>query len=178
MSLRISSGIYKNKRLKSIPGKQFRPLSERIKLSLFSILGSKIKGSYFLDFFAGTGNVGLEALSLGAKFVIFVEKEKDKINLIKHNVSLLGVEDKIKILHIDVFNCQIDEKFDIVFAGPPYKANFGTGILQYLRENNIAGENTTIILQHHYKEDIDIKGYKVIDKRRYGNTVLDFFVIS
>lgn len=174
MSLRISSGIYKNRRLKTIPGKEFRPLSEKIKQALFSILGDKINGSNFLDLFAGAGNVGLEALSKGAEFVVFIEKGRDKIELIKQNVALLGVEDIVRIVPSDVFNFHADLNFDIVFAGPPYKINLGTKILHYLRTNDIVRKESILVLQHHCKEDIDFDGYSRIDKRRYGITELDF----
>lgn len=177
MPTRISSGIYKNKRLKTIPGKEFRPISEKIKLALFSILGDKINGSNFADLFAGVGNVGLEALSRGAEYVVFVEKARDKIELIKHNVTLLGVDDTVQIAHSDVFDFNADLNFDIVFAGPPYKINLGTKIMQYLRTSDFINRETIIILQHHYKENIDSSGYNRIDKRKYGITELDFFVI-
>jgi 16S rRNA (guanine966-N2)-methyltransferase len=178
MYLRISSGIYKNRRLKTIPGKEFRPLSERVKLAVFSILGDKIKDSNFLDLFGGTGNVGLEALSRGAKSVVFVEKESKKIELIKSNVSSIGVDEKVEIIQSDVFNYKTQSDFDIVFAGPPYKVNFSTKILNHLKNNNIVKKDTILILQHHFKEEIDADGYNVIDKRKYGITEIVFLILN
>ncbi len=173
MVLRITAGIYKNKRLQSVPGKEFRPLSERIKLALFSILADRIKGSVFLDLCAGTGNVGLEALSRGAECVVFVEKFREKINLIKNNTALLGVEERAEIIQSDVFDFKPQRCFNIIFAGPPYKADISTGILRHINEAGIVNKDTIVIIQHHYKEEVDISGYELIDRRKYGITLID-----
>lgn len=180
MVLVISSGIYKNKRLKSIPGKELRPISGKIKEALFSILYNKIEYSNFIDICAGTGNVGFEALSRGAKEVVFVEKNPKAVQLIKNNAIKLGIIDKVKIYAADIFNFKNGGghsafKADIIFAGPPYKENLCDRILRHLKNNNMVNEKSIVILQHHYKESVVGNGYKKEDSRKYGITVLDFF---
>jgi 16S rRNA (guanine(966)-N(2))-methyltransferase RsmD len=178
MALRITAGIYKNKKLKSAFGKDFRPLSERVKLALFSILGEKVKNTAFLDLFAGTGNVGLEALSRGAAHITMVEKENKKIDLINHNVKSLGVEDKVDIVNSDVFDYISKISFDIIFAGPPYKPNLVQDVLEHLKKNNMIRKETLLIIQHHHKEKFNYPGYNRIYSKKYGITTLDFFILE
>jgi len=175
MALRITAGKYKNKKLKSIPGKQLRPLSERVKEALFSIINEKIKGAVFLDLFAGTGNVGIEALSRGASESVFVEKDPERVRIIEENIKTLGVEEQTKVVCSDVFNYRTGIEPDIIFAGPPYKANISSEILNHLKNFDIAGCRTLIIIQHHYKEEANSDYFNKVDSRKYGKTVLDFF---
>ncbi|MFH1415403.1 MAG: 16S rRNA (guanine(966)-N(2))-methyltransferase RsmD [Elusimicrobiota bacterium] len=178
MVLRITSGTYKNRVLASIPGKGFRPLSERMKLALFSAIGDKIHGVRFLDLFAGTGNVGLEALSRGAASVTFVEQYRDKIDLIKRNTDFIGKPEEITIIQSDVLSFHTEEEYDIIFAGPPYKANIGTEILSHLRDSKIMSSGVVLILQRHYRERPDTAGYTGIRSSRYGITCLDFLKLD
>ena len=174
MALRITSGIYKNRKIATLPGKEFRPLSEMVKLALFSIISERIQNSYFLDLFAGTGSVGLEALSRGAAAVVFVEKEKKKVELIQQNALSIGAEADVTIHKKDVFDFFSDKKSDIVFAGPPYKDNYCTDILRHVLKAGLLGHGSLFILQHHFKEDADFSGFEILDSRKYGITQSDF----
>lgn len=173
--LKIFSGEYKNKRLRSSPGKMVRPISGLVKEALFSILQKEITGSLFLDLFAGTGSVGLEALSRGAEFAVFIEKDPDAVQLIRENVNLLGVEDKTEVIHTDVFGYRAGKVFDVAYAAPPYKSNLGTRILEHCKRENILGKNSLLVLQRHHKEKVNSYGYKKTDSRKYGISTLDFF---
>ncbi|MFW6134085.1 MAG: 16S rRNA (guanine(966)-N(2))-methyltransferase RsmD, partial [Elusimicrobiota bacterium] len=152
MSVRITAGMFKNRKLKSIPGKKLRPIAGRLKEPLFSILGKLVKDAVILDCFAGTGSVGLEALSRGAEKAVFIEKDKKAVDLIKQNVNNLGVEEKVEIINRDFFEVTENGNPKILFAGPPYRENLGTSILKHIRENKIVSDKTIIIIQHHYKE--------------------------
>ena len=174
MVLRITSGIYKNRKLVTLPGKDFRPLSDRVKLALFSIISERVGNSSFLDLFAGAGSVGLEALSRGAASVVFVEKERKKVELIRKNTETLGAEKDVIIHKKDVFNYFPEEKFDIVFAGPPYRENYCTDILRHVLEAGLMERSSLLILQHHFKEKPDFAGFEILDSRKYGITQIDF----
>lgn len=175
MTLRISSGTFKNKKLKSIPGKEFRPISDRIKLALFSIIRERIKNKSFLDLFAGTGSVGFEALSNGAANVTFVELQKKKIELININSAHLDVSDHIEIIKADVFKFYSNKKYDIIFAGPPYKMDLTADILSVVKDHDLLLPDGLLIVQHHFKEKVDHVDYNIMNTRRYGLSILDFF---
>ncbi|MEN3043968.1 MAG: 16S rRNA (guanine(966)-N(2))-methyltransferase RsmD [Candidatus Hydrothermales bacterium] len=119
-SVRITGGFLKGKKL-YVPS-FIRPTQEKFKKALFDILGDSVNEAFFLDLFAGSGNVGIEAISRGARFVYFVEKSLICIKAIKKNVKELNIEDKVKIIKGDVltFLRKNKEIFDIIFADPPY----------------------------------------------------------
>lgn len=175
--LRITAGDFKNRKLESLPGKSLRPLSGRIKESLFSIISARVPGSLFLDLFAGTGNVSFEALSRGASRAVMVEKDSKSLGLIYRNADKLGLRDRIEVYESDVFGFYPSGiSPDIIFAGPPYRGNLSSGILRHCLEAGIASEDNLVVIQHHRKEDVDNSGYRKIDSRVYGITALDFFV--
>jgi 16S rRNA (guanine966-N2)-methyltransferase len=178
VAIRISAGIYKNRKLKSPHGKALRPLSGRIKEALFSILAKRIPGCIFLDVFAGTGSVGLEALSRGAAQALFVEKDPAAVKILRENISLLNIEHETRVFNIDFFNFTTELKPGIVFAGPPYKQNLGTKILKHLREKGMTFPDTVLALQRHYKEHVDCGGYERLDSRKYGISAIDFFKLE
>ncbi|MGM0568716.1 MAG: 16S rRNA (guanine(966)-N(2))-methyltransferase RsmD [Elusimicrobiota bacterium] len=176
MSLRISAGVYKKRKLKSPPQKALRPISGMIKEALFSILGSKVQGCFFLDLFAGTGSAGLEALSRGAGKVWFVEKNHEHARIIKENISLLGAEDRCRVVCLDFFKFDLKEKAGIVFAGPPYRDNLSSDILARCVEKDILRRGNLLVIQHHCREKIrDVRGALLKDSRKYGISRLDFF---
>jgi 16S rRNA (guanine966-N2)-methyltransferase len=124
--IRIISGIYKGKRLRKVPGLVVRPMPDKLKESLFNIIQEKVKGTVFLDGFAGTGSVGIEALSRGAKLVVFIDEYYLATKIIKHNLRKCGAEEKGLIIRKE-FNRAVIQlskqnmKFDIIFLDPPYK---------------------------------------------------------
>lgn len=179
MSLRISAGAFKGRKIKSPYEKDARPLSGIIKEALFSILSDRIRESFFLDMFAGTGSAGLEALSRGAGKVVFVEKSPGQVKLIKENISSLGVETKSEVVLSDVFSYSSPEKADIIFAGPPYRDNLSENIIRHCLEHNILCKGNILIIQHHRKEKIGkIENVEMKDSRKYGISSLDFFSLK
>ena len=175
MDLRITAGEFKNRRLASLPGKELRPLSGRIKEALFSIISEIIPGAVFLDLFAGTGNVGFEALSRGASKAFLVEKDPASLRLIRKNIEILGVSDRVEMYSCDVFDFHRDLSADIIFAGPPYRPNLTSRILTHCRDSRIIRAGSLLIIQHHRKEPVEHSGYEISDSRTYGITTLDFF---
>lgn len=173
--MRIIGGIAKKRKLIS-PKESARPTSDRIKETLFDVLGN-IEGKTFLDLFAGTGNVGIEAISRGAFLVYFVEKSHRICKLIKKNLKLTGFERKAKVLEKEVTKNLFKvfkgrgSIFDIVFADPPYEK----GIVKKIFNNfdfGILTEDGIFVLQHSVREETDDRAKRVV---RIGDTLLSFF---
>ncbi|MCA6071898.1 MAG: RsmD family RNA methyltransferase, partial [Endomicrobium sp.] len=125
VSLKVIAGTAKGRLLKTLPREDLsiRPMLGRMKKSIFDIVQFKIPDSKFLDLFAGMGSVGIEALSRGAKEVVFAELSDVSLSLIKHNVNMLGFADRARIVKCNIIKDFeiLQDKYDIVFMGPPYK---------------------------------------------------------
>jgi 16S rRNA (guanine966-N2)-methyltransferase len=118
--VRVIGGEYRSRRLESMPGVDVRPTPDKIREALFNILSPEIEGSVFVDAYAGTGAVGIEALSRGARHVIFIEKDRAAVNLIKTNLAALGAEARARVIHGLAALHLGNLKSDIVFIDPPY----------------------------------------------------------
>jgi 16S rRNA (guanine(966)-N(2))-methyltransferase RsmD len=161
-----------------------RPILARIKKSLFDILAPKIVDARFLDLYAGTGAVGLEALSRGARHAVFVESSPRSLELIKTNLEMLGWNARAKIHRADVIQglTWLREQFDIIFLGPPYKDEKKrmlalTGpTLARIREAELLAPAGVILGQHHEKEQFAIPdGMVMFRQEKYGDTKVSFF---
>jgi 16S rRNA (guanine966-N2)-methyltransferase len=178
---RIISGKLKGIRLDSIPGKITRPITDRVKEALFNIIGADIQNAAFLDLFAGTGSVGLEALSRGANFAQFIEINLKAIKILRKNTEKCNLGDNAEILNGDAFQ-YIQSKpntlFDYVFIAPPQYHDLWAKMLQEINRNiHLLNTNAWIIAQIdpiEYK-DIDLDKLKEFDQRKYGDTLLVFY---
>lgn len=172
--MRIISGKYAGHKLSSPKG-DTRPTLDRVRESLFNIIRSEIKESTCLDLFAGSGAIGLELLSRGAKYVYFCEKNIENFKVIKKNISALGVEDKSKLFKSDYKNIlsKIPEKLDIIFLDPPYNKDMEYEALDLIKKHELCNEDTLIIVEatHSLK---NLNGYTLIDERKYGTVILSF----
>ena len=178
---RIIGGKSGGIRLRSVPGSGTRPITDRVKEALFNILGPEIEGSTFLDLFAGTGSVGLEALSRGASYVCFIDASRQAISTIKENLRLTHLEQGAEILHMDAFaflRRPPTRAFDFIFVAPPQYKGLWEKALAVLDQNPTWLSPTgTIIVQ------IDPNEYKPLllqhfaeeDRRHYGSTQLIFY---
>ena len=182
----IIAGSLRGKKIKSLPGLATRPLLGRIKKSLFDILGDRVINASFLDLFAGTGSVGIEALSRGARHVVFVEKEPGLARLIRENLRKCELEKKAKVMETDVLNYDkagakffLLEQFDLIFVGPPYKLNLIRNTLDLIRRSRLLKKNGWVICQHHFKQEVPEKDglLSLFRKERYGKTVMSFYKI-
>jgi 16S rRNA (guanine966-N2)-methyltransferase len=180
--MKVIGGIYKGFRLQSLPGNEIRPTPNRIREALFDIIGAKIVGAEFLDLFSGSGAVGIEAISRGAKNVTFVEKNKKAIILIKNNLIKIYQNDFSKIIHIDylqainILNFK-QKKFDIIFLDPPYNRNYALNTLHIVDQNNIAKEDCIIIVQHPFHKEVkgDFRKLLYIKEKKYGKSKVTLF---
>jgi 16S rRNA (guanine966-N2)-methyltransferase len=119
--MRVIAGAFRSRRLKSVPGLAARPTPDRLREPLFDILAPRIEGAVFLDAYAGTGAVGIEALSRGAARAIFLEKSRAAVNVIRENLASLGLENRATIVTGPVLASLASHKPDIVFLDPPYE---------------------------------------------------------
>ncbi|MDR0985123.1 MAG: 16S rRNA (guanine(966)-N(2))-methyltransferase RsmD [Endomicrobium sp.] len=188
MTLKVIAGIMKGKSLKT-PSKKYyliRPMLNNIKKSVFDIIKEKIKNSIFLDLFAGIGSVGLEAVSRGAKRVIFVEINAFHIAIIRENIKILNCKNKTKVIKHDLtkktYILQRYGKYDIIFIGAPYKDMDSSGCflthsaLVNIVNCKILKKDALIIVQKHIKTSIEkVKGLACFKIKTYGNTLVSFY---
>ncbi len=174
--LRIIGGKLGGRYIKSGWHKRsgLRPLAEVFREALFNSLGSLIGDAVFLDAFAGTGAVGIEALSRGAKFAIFVEKHRKTAFLIKNNLSMLGIEDKGKVIRGDALKVipSLNVKVDIAFFGPPYDKGFIPKIYTLLGSWKQTPFLKRIVIQSSPREWMEHPDFEVISDLSRGDTVL------
>jgi len=183
-AMRIIAGSLRGKKIESLPGLATRPLLGRIKKSLFDILGERIVDASFLDLYAGTGSVGIEALSRGAKYVLFIEKDTRLTRLIRENLRKCEMEKKAEVAEIDILSYNKEgrkfsllEQFDLIFAGPPFKLNLTKDTLDIIIKLHLLKKNGWVICQHHFKENVpEKKGFLCrFRKERYGKTIMSFY---
>lgn len=180
--MRIIGGDAKGRRIHSPKRSKIRPTSDGIKESLFNIL-PEVSEKSFLDLFAGTGNVGIEALSRGASKVVFIEKNAVMANSIKRNLEEFGLSGKYEILTTEASKGirQLQkrrERFDYLFADPPYEKGFIREIFQCIREGEMISSDGVVVIQHSIKENIEgtqTGTFVLTDQRKYGDTLLSFF---
>jgi 16S rRNA (guanine(966)-N(2))-methyltransferase RsmD len=181
MSLRVISGSAKGRKLRDVPGSSTRPVTDRVKQALFNIISADAVGSSWLDLFGGTGAVGIEALSRGATFVRFVEKNRHAVDTIRENLSLCQFQDRAEIKHMDAFSMlesQADRVFDYIYIAPPQYQGLWLKTLKAFDGNNAWMEKDAwIIVQIHPKEFLppEIKSLELFEQRSYGSTLLLFF---
>jgi len=176
--MRIVGGQHKGKRLK-VSKKGLRPTKSIVREAIFDILSKGINNADVLDIFAGSGALGLEALSRGAKSCVFIEKTPK--TLIK-NINNTSSNSKIKIQVIkDDFRMGLKRfrktKFDIIFLDPPYYKNYINKAIKLLVRYNLLKENTVIVAEHHSDEELILPdGLLVLKKKYYGDTAITFIV--
>lgn len=175
--MRIITGSARGAKLKAPKGQNTRPTADRIKESLFNILGSFVYDKAVLDLFSGTGNLALESLSRGATSAIMVDSSAESISVIKFNAEHTHLIDKATIIKSDVFAAiknfsQKKLKFDIIFCDPPYHKELCLRSLELLATHPILSENGIIIMEHAL-EDILPENYQqftLLRRQKYGST--------
>lgn len=182
MSLRVIAGTAKGCRLKRVPGNSTRPVMDRVKEALFSILGRGVVDAIFVDLFAGTGSVGIEALSRGAKQVVFVENARAAVRTIQANLEITGLGNNAIIRRTDVFaflkHAPVSS-VDYIYIAPPQYRGIWLDTLHALDANSgWNSESTTVIAQidpSEFGSPTSFEYLELYDQRRYGKTELLFF---
>lgn len=179
--LRVIAGSAKGRRLRMVPGEGTRPIADRVKESLFNILGTDIVGATFLDLFAGTGGVGIEALSRGARRATFVEKDRLALETIKANLATTGLSGKADIVRTDVFaylGNSPSAQFDFVYIAPPQYFELWSRTLQLIdaQPEWLAPDGWAIVQIHPAEsKELELSHLQLVDERRYGSTLLIFY---
>lgn len=179
--MRIISGEKKGQKLLSLRKRKLRPTSDKVKGAIFNILG-ELQGKRVLDLFAGSGALGIEALSRGADYVVFVDGSFASVNLIWKNLERLGFREKSKVVKKDVLrflrgkNESASGGYDLILADPPYGKGICQKVLEILAEKNFLNSEGIVVMEHHKKEKI-AEGEKLIllKQRKYGDTLISFF---
>lgn len=183
--MRVIGGKAKGRTLKLVPGKGTRPITDRAKESLFNILSWRVPESRFLDLFAGTGSVGIEALSRGARETVFVEKAARAVRVVQENLRRTGMSRGARVIQDDVFKfiIQMSEGpsalggFDIIYVAPPQYRNLWSKTLLALENRPLLAPDGVIVIQIFPKEfdPLPLKTYVITDQRTYGSTMLCFY---
>ena len=182
--MRITGGQVKGRRLASPKGLKIRPSSDQVREAIFNIIGQNLSGLNVLDLFAGTGSLGLEALSRGAQRVVFIDNSKQSINLIKKNLGLCGFQGCGEILRKDLRKSpqQIQflrgEMFDLVFLDPPYGEDLVPFLLEELPAEEILSPRARVVAESS-KGDILPRSpgkLEMGDMRLYGDTRISIYV--
>lgn len=183
--LRIIGGKARGRRIRSVPGNTTRPITDKVREALFNIIGPDIQGAALLDLFAGTGSVGIEALSRGAEYVCFVERSRQPIAVIRENLKSTGLEEGAFVTHTDAFaflERPINHNFDYLYIAPPQYKQMWSRALQIL-DTHIGwlSEDAWVIVQIHpieyepISEEMPVHNLVEFDQRHYGSTLLVFY---
>ena len=179
--MRVISGVLKGRRLKAPSGMTTRPTADRIKESVFNILTGSIQDRRVLDLFAGSGALGIEALSRGAASAVFVDQAKTAISAVRSNIRNLGLEARTRVIHWDIrknLNCLIPERaaFDLIFMDPPYETNAVAHTLALLVSCGALASGARVIIEHSTREPIAQPMAMLVlrDQRRFGKTLVSF----
>jgi 16S rRNA (guanine966-N2)-methyltransferase len=179
--LRVIAGKARGRRLSSVPGTATRPITDRAKEALFDILAPDLPGSSWLDLFAGTGSVGIEALSRGAAFVCFVDKQRQAVETIRSNLKATGLEQDSQVLRMDAFSLldrPAERNFEYIFIAPPqYKGLWKRALSGLDSHPDWLAKDAWVIVQIHpvEYETLPLEHLHEFEQRRYGSTLFVFY---
>jgi len=178
--IRIISGAYKGRRLKLVPSASVRPMQDKVKGALFSIIAERLAGSVCLDGFSGTGSVGLEALSRGAARCVFVDELYPAVKVIRQNIAKCGAEERSVVLHKEFNRAVIDlakqgVRFDLIFLDPPYRLLEERNPLKVIRKRGVLKPGGLIVLRHYFKIRPKLGDFALERRVSKGDDVLLLF---
>lgn len=172
--MRIIAGTARSLPLKTIEGLDTRPTTDRIKETLFNMLQNDIPGCYFLDLFAGSGQIGLEAVSRGARYAVFVENNRKAASCIEDNIHFTKFDKETMLYQSEVMSAlramEGKYKFDLIFMDPPYNHEYEKEVLTYLKDSTLLKEDTKIIVEASLETSFDYLeelGFELIKLKTY-----------
>lgn len=181
MTLRVIAGKARGRKLRSVPGDTTRPVTDRVKEALFNILAGDVTGSRWWDVFAGTGAIGIEALSRGAAFVRFTDLNRAPVETVKLNVAHCGFSAQAEIRRGDAFTMLsrgADAQFEYIYIAPPqYKEMWEKALELVDEDTSWLSEDGWVIVQIDPREykDLALQNLEEIEQRKYGSTLLIFY---
>lgn len=180
--MRVITGTAKGRKLKSPKGMETRPTSDRIKEALFNIIGPRVIDVNFLDLYAGTGAIGIEALSRGALKAVFVEKNPNTVKIVRENLRLTGLLEKAEILTHDADRAinlisAKGEKFELIFIDPPYLKDLEKVSLEMIESKFLLAPGGLVITESSKLDKMphEVGQLKMFRQEKYGDTVLTFY---
>lgn len=171
--MRIISGKYRGKKLKEFNLSTTKPTLDRVKESIFNLVQFDVFDAVVLDLFAGTGALGIEAISRGAKQTYLVDNNVQAIKIIQENLKGIDGDYKVINQNYEIFLNSTKQKFDLVLLDPPYATNYGLNAIDLLVSNGLLSDDAIIIFETSFENaiDLNIKGFK-IDKKKYGTVAV------
>ncbi|OPH61667.1 16S rRNA (guanine(966)-N(2))-methyltransferase RsmD [Paenibacillus ferrarius] len=183
--MRVISGTAKGRSLKAVPGTSTRPTTDKVKEAIFSMIGPYFEGGQVLDLFAGTGGLGIEALSRGMDKAVFIDIEKKSIDTIQHNLQTAGLKDQAEIYRTDATRAlkalaKREQQFELVFLDPPYKMKLIAELISAMEEQAIVVPNATIVVEHDAKDILPevIGNFNQQRRADYGDTAVTIYLRS
>jgi len=178
--IRVIGGAFRGRRLKIVPSPLVRPMPAKLKEALFNIIQDKVKGAFVLDGFAGTGSIGIEALSRGADKAVFIDEYYPAVKTVKVNLARCEAEGRARVMHKEFNRAVIQlgkEKagFDLIFLDPPYKLLEERNPLKVIEKRKVLKKGGMIILRHFFKTVPDQKYFGLIRTITIGDDTLSFF---
>lgn len=180
--MRVIAGEVRGHKLDTLKGNSTRPTMDKVKGAIFNMIAPNVCDSCVLDLFAGSGALGIEALSRGAQSAVFVDKSRESIGIIKKNLEHTKLEKRSVVMNCDACEAVLrlkgkELKFDIIFIDPPYNKKIVQKALIFLESNGILKDSGMIIVEHSKDDELpeDIGRFKRIKFRQYGITVISFY---
>jgi 16S rRNA (guanine966-N2)-methyltransferase len=174
--MRIIAGKYRGKKLLCQQGENTRPTTDRVKEAMFGRIQFDIQDAKVLDMFAGTGALGIEAISRGAASCDFVENNREAIGMLKENLA--GIAPCYTIHENDylvALKALLNTQYDLIFIDPPYQSGFYATVLAYIEKNDMLKNNGTIVVETQTGMDIDNDYYQLQKEKKYGKTTLRYY---
>lgn len=182
--MRVIGGVYRSRRLRAVAGQDVRPTSDRLRETLFNILGARVRDSRFLDLCAGSGAVGIEALSREARQAVFIERARRACAVIDANLHELGITDRARLICRDALAglkslASESEPFDYIFFDPPYASGLYSTVLSYLGEGLNLAADAVVVVEHRAKTPLAsdygrLKGFRQLQQ---GESMLAFYQV-
>jgi len=180
--MRVIAGRARGMRLRAPRGADVRPTADRVKESLFSMLADRIQGASVLDLFAGSGALGIEAVSRGAQRAGFVDRARASLEAVRDNVGRAGLADQAELVRGDALAAirslaEAGRTFDLVFADPPYEAGMAARVVAVVGRHGIVRPGGCLVVEHSVREEIPavIENLRAVRTRVYGDTVVTIF---
>ena len=181
LNLRVIGGKLRGRKLSHLPGNSIRPTADRIRESIFNILSDRVRDARVLDLFAGSGSLGIEALSRGAASAVFIDSTPLALSIIERNLEICRLGDRARVIRWDIvrnLNClgQSDAPFELIFLDPPYGKDFVQRTLSHVQRRHLCSPTTCVVIEHAATEPIPtgMSAYKIEDQRKYGKTLVSF----
>ena len=180
--MRVIGGTLRGKKLCPIKGLSIRPTTDYLRESIFDILAGCATGAVVLDLFAGTGSLGIEALSRGAASAVFVDNHPQAMKLLDRNISACSLQDRCTVIRRNLlrglgFLKSMSQAFDLVFIDPPYDRGFVKPTLGVLARAECAAEEAVIVIEHSLREAVseEVAAFRRVDQRQHGKTLVSFY---